>query len=312
MNLDISLERLASHRLRGFDTQESTVRGLERALAAGVCHIEIDVRLSQDGVPVVFHDPFFQGDDGAWYFVDEKNLAELKSHRALSQMATLEEMCRCFSVQKRLVTRLHLDVKIAGQEAAIYDILVRHELLAQVVLVSWLPSVLFEFNRLAPQVRLCFAHLSLMRYPWLFPMAKVLAYRPVLLTAAKMISWIAPRTSRKLLSLRLYCHENGDPQLTVSGFERTRCNYGHIVRRFVTGAMLDLLRRSNGILCLPVELATRGIRVEYQKYGIQLAVFSLKGISRLNRVLADIAPDVIYIDTLGPFVAAGSSIEFSA
>src|SRR6187402_2627002 len=93
-------KRLLSHRLRGFDDRESTCSGLERALAAGVRHVEFDVRVTRDGQLVACHDSFFKADDGSWQYVDAWDLAALRAQRAMRGLATVDEMCACFAARR--------------------------------------------------------------------------------------------------------------------------------------------------------------------------------------------------------------------
>lgn len=52
--------RLISHRAKGFG-RENTLDAFERAICAGVEMIEIDVRMTLDGVAVIHHDPAISG-----------------------------------------------------------------------------------------------------------------------------------------------------------------------------------------------------------------------------------------------------------
>ena len=220
---EILNERLLSHRLRGFDGQESTRLGLERALLAGVRNVEFDVGVSRDGCPVAYHDPFFRADDGTWRYVDDWDLAALRKQRALRQLATLEEMCACFARLRVPHALLHVDLKAAGHEAAVHHTIKEFGLLPHTVLVSWLPDVLVRFHALSPQTRLCFSHLSMARAPWLYPVAKALS--PVVLHAAPAVIWglrgIAPRLSNEILSVRLHFDDDGDPAAEPSGADET-------------------------------------------------------------------------------------------
>jgi glycerophosphoryl diester phosphodiesterase len=52
-----SLPAVIGHRCARAVAPENTLAGLDRAVALGVRWVEVDVRLSADGVPVVIHDP---------------------------------------------------------------------------------------------------------------------------------------------------------------------------------------------------------------------------------------------------------------
>jgi hypothetical protein len=291
------IARLLSHRLRGFDEWESTRLGLERGLSAGAHHVEFDVRATRDNHLVAHHDPFFEAGDGTWHYIDEWDLATLRAQH-LSQLATLEEMCGCFAAFRSPNALLHVDVKVGGHEAVIRDTIARFGLLPHTVLVSWLPSVLLRFNALSPQTRLCFSHLPMARMPGLYAAAKALS--PVIERAAPALSrglrGIAPRLSKETLLACLHFHDNGDPAIGHEDDEETRCNHGHVVPGLLTGTMLDLLRRTDGMVCVPVRFATAALRRGYRSRGIQFAVYSVNDVPSLERVMAGIDPDIVYVD----------------
>jgi glycerophosphoryl diester phosphodiesterase len=295
---EILNERLLSHRLRGFDGQESTRLGLERALLAGVRNVEFDVGVSRDGCPVAYHDPFFRADDGTWRYVDDWDLAALRKQRALRQLATLEEMCACFARLRVPHALLHVDLKAAGHEAAVHHTIKEFGLLPHTVLVSWLPDVLVRFHALSPQTRLCFSHLSMARAPWLYPVAKALS--PVILHAAPAVSWglrgIAPRLSNEILSVRLHFDDDGDPAAEPSGADETRLIPGRVVPGLVGGATLDLLRKTAGMVCVPRPMATPALVREYRSHDVQVAVYSVNNMRSLMRIVADIDPDIVYVN----------------
>ncbi|MBK6682540.1 MAG: hypothetical protein IPG53_22345 [Ignavibacteriales bacterium] len=47
---------IATHRFRGFDSNENTSTGFLNALSEGVKYFEFDVRITVDRIPVVNHD----------------------------------------------------------------------------------------------------------------------------------------------------------------------------------------------------------------------------------------------------------------
>lgn len=288
--------RLLSHRLRGFDRWESTRLGLERGLIAGVRHAEFDIRFTRDGHPVAYHDPFFKADDGTWNYVDEWDLAMLRTQQALAQLATLEDMCACFAAFRSPPALLHIDVKVAGYEAVIHDTIAKFGLLSCTVLVSWLPSVLVRFNALSPQTRLCFSHLPIA--PWLYPLAKALS--PIVEAAAPVFSRglrdVAPRLSNQASTISLHFHDDGDPASGGETDQGARCNYSHVVPGLLKGTMLDLLQSTNGMVCVPVRLATRTLASGYRSQGVQLAVFSVSTVPSLERLMAAVDPDIVYVD----------------
>jgi len=288
--------RVLSHRLRGFDRRESTRRGLELGLKAGIRHAEFDVRVTRDGHPIAYHDPFFRADDGTWQYIDEWDLAALRGQQSLSPLATLEDMCACFGEFGRPDSFLHVDVKVGGQEALIRDTIDRFGLLAHIVLVSWLPDVLVRFHAVSPDTRLCFSHLPVAG-GW-YGFAKAIG--PLLEGMEPILSFvlrpIAPHLSNETLTVRLHFHDNGDPAGGGEDDEAPRCNHGHVVPGMLTGVMLDLLRRTDGLVCVPVPLATRTLVSRYRSQGIQTAVYSVASVRAFDGVIERLDPDIVYVD----------------
>lgn len=55
--------RVIAHRAKGFFESENTAGAFERAADAEIDGVELDVRITRDGVPVVIHDPHTVDDD---------------------------------------------------------------------------------------------------------------------------------------------------------------------------------------------------------------------------------------------------------
>src|SRR5581483_10946121 len=93
---------VVAHRGASATHPENTLPAFEAALAAGAPLVELDVRLSADGVPVVVHDPeVSRTTDGAGW-VHELTLEDLRSLNAgtadrPAQIPTLDEVLRAVS-----------------------------------------------------------------------------------------------------------------------------------------------------------------------------------------------------------------------
>lgn len=88
----ISMSRIIGHRgARGL-APENTLTSLEEALHHGVHEIEIDVRVTKDGICVLNHDPFLHAASGSklrWLRIAKYTYAELLEQRP--DLATLEQ-----------------------------------------------------------------------------------------------------------------------------------------------------------------------------------------------------------------------------
>jgi hypothetical protein len=294
---DSLIDHLLSHRLRGFDHAESTRLGLQEGLNAGVRHVEFDVRFTKGGCPVAYHDPFFMTDNGSTSYIDEWSLAALRSQRELSDLATLEDMCKCFADFHRPDAFLHVDVKVSGYESIIHDTIAKFGLLSNTVLVSWLPEVLVSFHSISPLVRLCFSHIPLAH--WLYNVAKTISpvVQGVAPSVGKGLQDLFPILANEAQTVRLYFHDNGDVTTGNPPDSDPRATPGHVIPGVLTGPLLDLLRKTAGLVCVPLTLATQELRESYRSLGIQFAVYSVADFPSLEDIMVKINPDIVYVDS---------------
>lgn len=139
------------HRGDSVSAPENTLRAFELAIEAGVDGIELDVRASADGVPVVIHDRGLERTTTGRGNVDSLTLAEIQEADAGQgqRVPTLDEALDV--IRDRV--RLDLEIKQSGMEHLVVETLNRHPT------VDWLIScfdwnVLRELRRLDPAAEL--------------------------------------------------------------------------------------------------------------------------------------------------------------
>ena len=95
-----------------YEFPENTMGGLRRAVEVGADMIEVDLRLSKDGVAVVFHDQtLYRMTDGAGYVID-KTYEELRRLR----VGDTDEYIPTLAEIVALPIPLNIEVKILGLE----------------------------------------------------------------------------------------------------------------------------------------------------------------------------------------------------
>src|SRR5262245_29247221 len=72
---------IVAHRGASSTRPENTLASFEEAIALGAQIVELDIRLSRDGVPVVMHDPVVDRTTDGTGFVHELTAAEIASLR---------------------------------------------------------------------------------------------------------------------------------------------------------------------------------------------------------------------------------------
>lgn len=59
--------RIIAHRTCPLDAAENSIAGVRRAAELGADYVEVDVRRTRDGVPVLMHDPLLVRTAGSWW-----------------------------------------------------------------------------------------------------------------------------------------------------------------------------------------------------------------------------------------------------
>lgn len=113
-----------AHRGASGDAPENTLAAIEGAIALGCDRVEVDVRVTRDGVPVLFHDESLERTTDGTGLLERTTLAQLRELDAGSWkgpqwsgegVPTLEEAARACNGRIKLM----LDIKVDGQADAI-------------------------------------------------------------------------------------------------------------------------------------------------------------------------------------------------
>ncbi len=130
--------------------QENTLVSFTAAGKRGLQMIELDVRLSQDGIPVVFHD------------TDLKRLAQVekivqnlmaKELQETAQIPTLEEVFLSGDVPKFINVELKTSQAFNGDlEKAVADVVLKNHMESRILFSSFNPLALRRMSRLLPNV----------------------------------------------------------------------------------------------------------------------------------------------------------------
>ncbi|MFC6333857.1 glycerophosphodiester phosphodiesterase [Paenibacillus septentrionalis] len=129
-----------AHRGYPLKHPENTLRGFRAAIELGFSHIELDVHLTEDGVPVVIHDPTVNRTTNGTGAVKEYTLDELLKLDAGGGefIPTLEE------VLLLVKDRMQVDIELKqigntypGLEAAVIDVIDRVDMKDQIFLTSF-------------------------------------------------------------------------------------------------------------------------------------------------------------------------------
>ncbi len=140
-----------AHRGASAHAPENTLAAFRLAAELGADMVELDVRLSADGVPVILHDPFVSRTTDGRGLVAELTLAELKrlDVGGGERIPTLEE---AIETCQELEVGLYLEIKDGRAVLPLVE-LIRHYRLEHGVMVnSFCPDWLAEFKALVSYI----------------------------------------------------------------------------------------------------------------------------------------------------------------
>lgn len=141
--LDPSARPIIGHRGASGDYPENTVVAFRRALDAGAEALELDVRLSADGVPVVIHDDTVERTTDGVGVVATATLASLRELDAGGgeRIPTLAEVLETFPT-----TPLIVEIKAIPAGKPVAELLERHGAADRVVVGAFEHSALRPFS----------------------------------------------------------------------------------------------------------------------------------------------------------------------
>ena len=139
-----------AHRGASAEKPENTLAAFRRALALRVDGIELDVRVTRDGVPVVFHDADLLRLTGARGQTSSRSWRELKKFRVRGRgpIPRLVDVLR--STRGRAVVQI--EMKAGTPVAPVVRAIQAARAGAWVMLASFSPGLVREARRLAPTV----------------------------------------------------------------------------------------------------------------------------------------------------------------
>lgn len=149
--LDPSARPVIAHRGASADAPENTMAAFELALRQGADALELDVRLSRDGVPIVLHDPTLDRTTRLRGPAAAHTATELRSARVPSLADVLGSFPR---------TPLLLDLKEAAAQLSVRELLLSHGAVERCVVAGEDRAVLSGFRGTAFATGACRADIA--------------------------------------------------------------------------------------------------------------------------------------------------------
>jgi glycerophosphoryl diester phosphodiesterase len=283
------LNSVISHRLRGFDTVDASLQGLKNALRKNIPAFEIDTRVTADGEIVIHHDPYIHDISGQRQYICDMTYDGLKEKHAQKLLpylpAKLIEFLREMQMNNSYGISTFLDIKEFGREKEILRLFDSFSLKENLVVVSWLPEVLFAVHELDKTIPLCFSH-----YP--------------LVSGAFLKNGFL-----RLRYLRNKISDNGhDVFYPIDAYNKTELDrytvenkpgddYEHLAIAPIQGQLLEVLQSVKGMVCCDKRFTSKRLVERYHKKGIRAIVYSAETKAEGEDLFNKAKPDFILSNT---------------
>lgn len=252
----VTRAQLISHRFRGFSEHENTIAGLNASLDYGVAQVEFDIRVTQCGTPLIYHDEYAKAANGKALHICDVMARDRKTlGGAFVHMPTAEALFEAAAKHPNKA-KLLIDMKDAGFEGMLVALAKANGLTDRIIWVSWLPETLYAIRDLLPDAEITLSHWCQNPNTGVRKLHHVYEAR----------DGYIPRPARR----------------QVIG-ERS----GWFVDGPLQGEMRDLVQN----VCVPATMVTRDLVENYQADGIKVSAFSY-----VTRDGLDAAEDALGLD----------------
>ena len=140
---------ILGHRGSPLEATENTLRSFALAREEGADGVELDVRIAKDGTPVVIHDATLDRTTSAWGAVSEMAWPALQQMTG-AQLPSLEQAAAWAAASSAWV---NVEIKTAGAEQSIVDIMRATGGLERVIFSSFDPLCVAALSSVAPDAR---------------------------------------------------------------------------------------------------------------------------------------------------------------
>ncbi len=142
---------IIAHRGASAEAPENTLAAFRRAVALNADAIELDVHLTRDAVPVVFHDDILRRLTGARGRLSEKTWLELKPLRVLKSDEGIPRLADVLAFTRRRIV-VQIELKRGTTVAPVIAAIKKARAASWVILASFESSIVAEAAKLAPTI----------------------------------------------------------------------------------------------------------------------------------------------------------------
>lgn len=142
--------KFLSHRLLGYGTTESTIEALSSAMNSDALYLEVDTRVSKDGVIYINHNPTIESKRSSLSIArnDSKRIDKFIQKHSLNT-PKLDDFLNMYTKRKNKRQVLMLDIKDFGFEKEHLFFVNKYRLEKNIAWVSWIPQALLTLEKLS-------------------------------------------------------------------------------------------------------------------------------------------------------------------
>ena len=269
----MNTKKFLSHRLLGFTQGESSLEALKLAMNSHAPYLEVDTRVSKDGVIYINHNATIESKYASLTIAKQKSNkidSFIKKHNLST--VKLELFLAEYTKRKNTKQILMLDIKDYGYEELHLQLVSKYKLQKAIAWVSWIPQTLLKIDTLSPHS------------------TKFLSYVPVndfFNTFTSNISVVkVPFTPIVLIGDKYY---NKSLQGLTHGYQHALLSHN------LNKELIILLSKNSSGVCVSKKFLTKK-QLEFNKSNnIRTAVFSAENIEEYNK-LSHFGADIIFSD----------------
>lgn len=267
------LEKLLSHRFRGYAPVEHTKEGFLNAAKSAIKYFEIDTRASKDGVLYVFHDPYIEGH--IFPETDSKVLDKIKIYKE-ETLPRLDDVLAIFKENFSSDTIFCLDVKDIGFEKEHIRLICKHGLEKQINIVSWCGKALMNFAEEGFWGPMFLSHQNLFSYG----------------LKGRVSEYIA-LNKNKVKNFNVYSGKNVFQKVPKELYQ----GYFHSLRcRTLPENLLKILQKSGGGICVATKLFCKSLDEYCRKNSLKLWIYSVNEKNAFEKFASEEGIDIIFSD----------------
>ncbi len=253
---------IVTHRFRGFSERENSYSGFKNALESGVKYFEFDVRLTSDSVPVINHDRYIETASGRKIDIVTSSFDQIMrsvgNHSIVERIMSLAEALDLFKSKMKNDSKIFVDIKDFVEEKQLLNEIKLRTLEENVVIVSWLPEVLFATHSLEPELPLCFSH-NFIRSKFQFKtMERISNSNSLKNMTSDLASVIRPGFAEELKNIKFFFDEYNERENQPARDSSDKRDFEHTLSGPVKGRLLEIIENSRGFVCIQFRMLGEG------------------------------------------------------